>query len=89
MIERKLTLNFTLHAMAAPHSISPHTVVTLQLQKAELKGMRIKCPHLFYLSSFDGNNISAAIADASSTHHLIQPYNDPLAAAITPANHSH
>jgi len=64
-------------------------VVTLQLQKAELKGMRIKCPHLSYLSSFDGN-ISAATADASkNTHHLIQPYKDPLAAAITPANHSH
>lgn len=40
-------------------------MVTLQLQKAELQGMRIKCLHLIYPSSFDNNSILDAIVDAS------------------------
>lgn len=72
--------------MVAPHTVSPHTMVNLQPQKAELKGMRIKCPHLIYLSSFDSDNISASIANASeNTHHLTAPYKDPQAAAAAPA----
>lgn len=62
MKENNTELHYSCHGCIT-YSISPHAVtyiITLQLQKAHLKAMRIKCPHLIYLFSFDSNNISTA-----------------------------